>query len=189
MIFSVGAGPFSSPRSPSRPHCEPRTERSPCITSKFESSHPGRSDTNFDGQRVDSAASSCTSVQCLRRSNQPEDYDLGLKRGDFAWQNFQRMLVLEAELAAHRACALNCRACALRAPRARWPGARLPAPPGLGRLLRRLCSPPEWAPWMRRLSGATIAGIMASTGWPGASDGGPPQAQPRPLRCAGGNYG
>src|SRR5580700_7451768 len=44
----------SSLRSPSRPHCEPRTERSPRITSKFESSHPGRSDTNFDGQGVDS---------------------------------------------------------------------------------------------------------------------------------------
>jgi hypothetical protein len=55
----------SSPRSLSRPHCEPRTERSPRITSKFESSHPGRSDTNFDGEGADSAASSCTSVQCL----------------------------------------------------------------------------------------------------------------------------
>ena len=52
----------SSPRSPSRPHCEPHTEWSPRITSKFESSHPGRSDTNFDRQRVDSAAPSCTSV-------------------------------------------------------------------------------------------------------------------------------
>jgi integrase len=40
----------SSPRSPARPPCEPRTERSPRITSKFESSHPGRSDTNFDGR-------------------------------------------------------------------------------------------------------------------------------------------
>jgi hypothetical protein len=30
----------SSPESSSRPHCERRTERSACITSKFESCHP-----------------------------------------------------------------------------------------------------------------------------------------------------
>ena len=36
------------------------------------------------------------------------------QRGDLSWQHFQRMLVLEAELAARCACVLNCRACALR---------------------------------------------------------------------------
>src|SRR5580704_2529181 len=68
-----------SPRLPSRPHCEPHTERSPHLTSKFESSHPGRSDTNFDGREWIQQLLSCTSVQCLRRSNQPEDCSLSAR--------------------------------------------------------------------------------------------------------------
>ena len=58
----------SSPESSSRPHCERRTERSACITSKFESCHPGRSDSNFDVPGEDSAAASCVAVRCLVRS-------------------------------------------------------------------------------------------------------------------------
>jgi hypothetical protein len=63
MIFSVTAGVF--------PHrgrlVDHIASRAPCVTLKFESSHPGRSDSNFHGQRVDSTASSCTAAMLERR--------------------------------------------------------------------------------------------------------------------------
>jgi hypothetical protein len=65
-VYRVIAGLDRSWRqSATRPHCERRPRRSACVTLKFASSHPGRSDSNFDVPGEDSAASSCTSVQCL----------------------------------------------------------------------------------------------------------------------------
>ena len=65
-VYRVIAGLDRSWRqSATRPHCERRPRRSACVTLKFASSHPGRSDSNFDVPGEDSAASSCTSVQSL----------------------------------------------------------------------------------------------------------------------------
>src|SRR5580693_5012638 len=41
------------------PHCEPRTQRSACVISQFESSHPGKLDSNFDAAEENSAAPRC----------------------------------------------------------------------------------------------------------------------------------
>jgi len=66
MIFSVGAG--SAPdRGRLVAHTASRAPEQPaCVTLKFESSHPGKSDSNFDVPGEDSAASSCAAVQAQK---------------------------------------------------------------------------------------------------------------------------
>src|SRR5580704_15927848 len=67
LLAQVGATPKDGPSAGvAMVTCKPHTERSPHVTSKFESSHPGRSDTNFDGREWIQQLLSCTSVQCLR---------------------------------------------------------------------------------------------------------------------------